>query len=351
MTAAVPRQAARPAAAGAPTPFHPDASRDDQRRAGSSTTGARDEVDAIIARLAERQHGVVARWQLLAAGISPDAIEHRRRTHRLHGLRPPIAGTYLVGHRVPPPFAHETAALLACRGRHVALSSRSSAAVWGFAEASTERVDLVQVGGNASRLAPLRVVVLEALPADHVRTRHRLRLLSPARTCLELAGDGSFHEIATAIDRARVLRLLQPSELDDMVRWARGRRGVRALREVLDAERDDGFSRSGAERTLRRLLADAGLPQPARNVLVLGRERDLVWVEARIVVEFDSRRYHLTPERWEDDHERDAQLVAGGWQTFRVTWRMLQRRPLEVAARAAAILARATPDGPPARGR
>jgi very-short-patch-repair endonuclease len=287
---------------------------------------------------------VVARWQLLDAGISPDAIEHRRRVRRLHDLRPRIAGTYLVGHRVMPPLALETAALLICRGRSAALSSRSSAATWGFADAPTDRVDLVQVGGNAPRLGPLRVVVLDAIPASHVRTRHGVRLLSPARTCLELARDGSFHDVATAIDRARVLRLLQPSELDDMVRWARGRPGVRALREVLEAERDDGFSRSGAERRLRRLLTDAGLPQPARNVPVLGRERDLVWAEARIVVEFDSRRYHLTPERWEDDHERDAQLVAGGWRTFRVTWRMLQRRPLEVAARAAAVLARGTPD-------
>jgi very-short-patch-repair endonuclease len=244
-----------------------------------------------------------------------------------------------------PTLALETGALLAGRGRDAALSSRSSAAVWGFGDAPTERVDLVQVNGNPPRVGPLRVVVLDAIPAGHVRTRHGVRLLSPARTCLELARHGSFHEIATAIDRARILGLLPPAELDDIVRWARGRPGVKVLRDILDAERDSGFSRSGAERRLRRLLTDAGLPQPARNVLVLGRERDLVWEEARIVVEFDSRRYHLTPERWEDDHERDAQLVAGGWRTFRVTWRMLQRRPLEVAARAAAILARSSPHG------
>jgi very-short-patch-repair endonuclease len=299
------------------------------------------DVDAVVARLAARQHGVVARWQLLAAGVSGKAVDGRRRTHRLHDLRPRIAGTYLVGHRMAPPLALEVAALLACGGDAAALSSWSSAAVWGFADAPPGRVHLVQVGGNASRIRALRTSVVDGLPPDHVRDRHGVRLLSPARTCLELATDASFHEVVTAIDRARILRLLTSADLEAMAAWGRGRRGVALLREVLAAERDEGFSRSRAERMLRRLLTDAGLPQPARNVRVAGRERDLVWSEARIVIEFDSRAYHLTPERWEDDHERDAQLLAAGWRTFRVTWRMLRRRPLEVAARAASVLARA----------
>lgn len=307
-------------------------------------------LDAVAAQLAAHQHGVVARWQLLAAGASANAIDQRRRDHRLHDLRPRIAGTYLVGHRVPPALAFETAALLAGGGRPAALSSRSSAAVWGFANAAPGQVHLVQVGGNAPRGGPRRVTVVDGLPGEHVRTRHGLRLLSPARTCLELAACGSFHEVATAIDRARILGLLGDDDLDDVVRWGRGRRGVALLREVLSAERDGGFSRSRAERLLRRLLTDAGLPQPERNVPVLGRERDLVWPEPRIVIEFDGRRFHVTPGRWEDDHERDAELLAAGWRTFRVTWRMLRHRPLEVAARAAAILAR-SPRADPSRRR
>jgi very-short-patch-repair endonuclease len=314
-------------------------------------------LDAAIAHLAERQHGVVARWQLLAAGASGNAIDQRRRDHRLHDLRPRVAGTYLVGHRLAPPLAFETAALLACGSRFAALSSRSSAAVWGFAAAPSDRVHLVQVGGRAPRVGPRQVTVVDRLPPDHVRTRHGVRLLSPARTCLELAAGGSFDDVATAIDRARILRLVAKADLEAVLRWGRGRRGVALLRDVLTAESDNGFSRSRSERLLRRLLADAGLPQPERNVPVLGRERDLVWAGARIVIEFDGRRYHLTPKRWEDDHERDAELLAAGWRTFRVTWRMLEHRPVEVAARAAAILARSTgrepaqprPNGDPVR--
>jgi very-short-patch-repair endonuclease len=306
-----------------------------------------DACDAVIARLAADQHGVVARWQLLAAGVSAKAVDRRRRTHRLHDLRPRIPGTYLVGHRVAPSLALETAALLACGRRPAALSSWSSAAVWGFANARPDRVRIVQVGGNAPRIGALQVGVVGRLPPDHVAVRHGVHLLSPARTILELAAETSFHEVATAIDRARILRLLRPTDLESIVVWGRGRRGVTLLREVVAAERDDGFSRSRAERMLCRVLEDAGLPRPARNVRVAGRERDLVWADARIVIEFDGRGLHLTPGRWEDDHERDAQLLAVGWRTFRVTWRMLRRRPVEVAARAAAILAFAEAAPPP----
>jgi hypothetical protein len=40
--------------------------------------------EAVIAGLAARQHGAVARWQLLAAGVSADAIDRRLATGLLH---------------------------------------------------------------------------------------------------------------------------------------------------------------------------------------------------------------------------------------------------------------------------
>src|SRR4051794_29906621 len=67
--------------------------------------------DPAIAMIAASQHGVVTRAQLLSAGLSPAAIEHRLARKRLH---PMYRGVYLVGHRLAPPFAREMAAVLAC---------------------------------------------------------------------------------------------------------------------------------------------------------------------------------------------------------------------------------------------
>jgi hypothetical protein len=49
-----------------------------------------------VARLASRQHGVVAVWQLLGLGIRIGAIKHWAETGRLHRLH---RGVYAVGHR------------------------------------------------------------------------------------------------------------------------------------------------------------------------------------------------------------------------------------------------------------
>jgi predicted transcriptional regulator of viral defense system len=63
--------------------------------------------DRTIARLAMKQHGVVARRQLEAIGLGRGAVAHRVSAGRLHRLH---RGVYAVGHRVltepasqPPP--------------------------------------------------------------------------------------------------------------------------------------------------------------------------------------------------------------------------------------------------------
>jgi very-short-patch-repair endonuclease len=342
---AAPAAARAPAAATTPVAASPGAAATPTATATSTATAARTAAttDDRIAALAAGQHGVVARWQLLELGVTATQIDHRRRRSRLHPVHPAIPGVYLVGHAVAPTFAVETAALLLCRGRPAALARRTAAAVHGFAD-PRPGVDLLQVGGTATRSPAIRASVVAELPRWQVVRRHGLWLTTPARTFLDLAASAPPGEVERCLDRARIGRLVTDDELDAVLEWARGRRGARSLAALLEAERDGGYSRSGAERQLLRLLRVAGLPAPERNVPVLGRERDLGWSWARTVVEFDGRRYHLTPARWEDDHDRDGELLAHGWRTFRVTWTMLRSRPYEVVARAAAVLALAERD-------
>ena len=55
---------------------------------------SRAHAEEVIMTLATRQHGVVARGQLVRAGVSADTLDHRVRTGRLRKLH---RGVYLVG--------------------------------------------------------------------------------------------------------------------------------------------------------------------------------------------------------------------------------------------------------------
>jgi hypothetical protein len=60
-------------------------------------------LDPFLGWLASRQHGVVTREQLLAAGFTRRMIEGKLRSGYLIPIHP---GVYLVGHRAVAPLAY-----------------------------------------------------------------------------------------------------------------------------------------------------------------------------------------------------------------------------------------------------
>src|SRR4051794_7341513 len=88
----------------------------------------RDGVDAAIATLAELQHGVVTRAQLLDLGLSSSAIHRRVLARRLHVLHPAV---YAVGDRALPTLGRLAAAVYAS-GADAVASRRSAAALHGL---------------------------------------------------------------------------------------------------------------------------------------------------------------------------------------------------------------------------
>lgn len=73
---------------------------------------------------------------------------------------------------------------------------------------------------------------------------------------------------------------------------------------------------------------------------MLGRERDAVWREQRLVVEVDGFAAHGHRRAFEGDRRRDQDLTAAGHRTLRFTWRQLTGEPEAVVAVIAAALAR-----------
>src|SRR4051794_87605 len=68
-------------------------------------------VDRLLANLAASQHGVVARGQLRAAGLTDSAIARRVEAGRLHRVRRAV---YAVGHPALTTRGRWVGAVLAC---------------------------------------------------------------------------------------------------------------------------------------------------------------------------------------------------------------------------------------------
>jgi very-short-patch-repair endonuclease len=291
-------------------------------------------ADAAIARIAAGQYGVVTRAQLVAAGVRRGSINHRIAAGRLHRIRRRV---YLVGHPVPPRFACEMAAVLAC-GESAVLSHRTAALLWLLPCDAARQIDVTVPGRDPGTHPGIRVHRVRRLNPLDVRRCQRMPITTPARTLVDLAEVLPLRTLERALSEAQIRRLVRPRQLLDVLERSPGRRGAGALRELLDHQ--PAFTRSEAEARLLALLRAAGLPPSSVNTRIGNYEVDFLWRPDRLVVEFDGYAYHSSRTAFERDRTRDAELQARGYRVFRVTWRQLVEEPEAVIARIAQALAR-----------
>jgi very-short-patch-repair endonuclease len=274
-------------------------------------------VDEVIAGLAGRQHGVVGRAQLLAAGVTVAAIKHRVNAGRLHPL---YRGVYAVGHLVLSQRGRWMAATLATDG---VLSHRSAGALWCL-RPSQGRIEVTTPRTRAKR--PGLLLHRAVLAADEITTHDGIPVTTPARTLLDLAGVLQRHQLQQAVNEAERLRLPGP-QLDHHST----KRGIKTLRALAPPT----HTRTDLEARFATFLNDRRFPPPQTNVLIEGKEVDAVWAEQRLIVELDSWEFHRTRRAFEEDRRADRRLKAAGWTVLRLTWRDLDDpAALEVELRA-----------------
>lgn len=279
--------------------------------------------DGVIAELAQRQHGVVARRQLLQAGLSRRAIDHRMKGRRLQAIH---RGIYAVGHSVLSVEGPWMAAVLA-GGRAAVVSHRSAGALWGFRHTTSSLVDVTVPTGSRPRRG-IRFHESE-VPPDELTVRRAIPVTTVPRTLMDLAAVLSRRALERAIEEAEVLRLTGSLSLVDMVDRYPRRRGVVAIRSLLAARNAEvAITRSELEERFLALLDRAALPRPVVNRAVrLGDrwiEADCIWMRERLIVELDGHAFHSTRGAFERDRSRDRALQAHGWKVIRITWRQLR---------------------------
>jgi len=287
--------------------------------------------------VAAQQDSLIAWDQLRHLGLGLGAIEHRVRRGLLHRLHP---GVFCWGTRIESHWMRARAALYAC-GRGSIVTHDAACGLMGIRTHPRGAIDITVIGRRVRRTGILAHRVAELARAD-VRQIRGIAVSSPARALLKIAPALTPRELADAVEQAQVRRLVTRRDIERAIERAGPRRGVVALRAVLE---EPAFTRSGAERRVVALLRAARLPRPQFNASAEGFEVDALWRRERVVLEYDSYAFHLTKEALERDRRKTAALQRGRYVVLRTTWRELTQQSHALIARTAEALALASGRG------
>ena len=171
--------------------------------------------------------------------------------------------------------------------------------------------------------------------SDELTVNDGIPITSPARTMFDLASQAAPAEVAAAYEHGLIEKLFDRDELIVTAMRLKGRRGIKKVRALIDRDAPPTATVKEAHRMLLELVRSSGLPHPKAEVPIARYRVDLLWADAKLVVEMDSTKWHTTPGRIEHDKRRDAELAALGYLTIRVTWNELTKRPNQVITRIA----------------
>ena len=272
--------------------------------------------------LAEKQHGIITRRDLLSLGFSPAAIAHRIERGRLHRI---WRGVYAVGWPELTRHQHWMAAVLAC-GAGAALSHRSAAALWKIAEEVSGRIDVSVCRLSEHRLDGILARSRPSLEETDLTVREGIPVTNPVQTLIDLATELAPRRVERAVNEADKRDLVNPEQLRMEMKSHAGEPGVVLLRAILDR---DSFRLSDDELEVifRPIAAAAGLPQPDTKAWVNGFEVDFFWPDLGLVVETDGLRYHRTPSAQARDQIRDQTHTAAGLTTLRFSHHQIKHQP------------------------
>ncbi|MGH2855886.1 MAG: type IV toxin-antitoxin system AbiEi family antitoxin domain-containing protein [Solirubrobacteraceae bacterium] len=298
----------------------------------------RQHPDAAVAELAARQHGNVTRAQLRALGLTDEAIDHRVRTGRLHRV---YRGVYAVGRPPGTPLERASAAVLAC-GVHAILSHRSALALWGFTRSWAPPFDVTVTAGNP-RPRHITVHRSRTLTRTDVTVQLGIRVTSPARTLIDCAPAIDPSRLARLVNDALLSPYLTREQLAEACARSPAQTGGRLLTPFTTTT--DGPTRSEFEDRFLAFCEHYGFPRPRVNTHVAGHEADALFPKERLIVELDGWRFHGDRRTYESDRDRDADRLAAGYVTVRITWERLSGSPAREAKRLRVILRRLGWDG------
>lgn len=183
------------------------------------------------------------------------------------------------------------------------------------------------------------VVHRAALPAADVTVQEGLRVTTPLRTLLDVAAVLPPRRLEQVFEELQVRHRLSPVDVATTLVTRPRRRGNAQLRVLLSTAVDPADVASVLELRFLRFCNAHGIPRPLVNVPVGIWTPDFRWDDARVIVETDGARFHMTAARRARDARKDADMRAIGYTVLRLTWADIHAHPAATAARIITALA------------
>jgi very-short-patch-repair endonuclease len=283
---------------------------------------------------AERQYGLVARWQARELGVRRWQLAQQVESGALDVLTPVVL-------RVRGAPAHERQNAMAAvldAGSGAVLSHHSAAALWqlpGFDFRELHVTRLRSGTRRGSRLA--RVHQPCRLLTSHITVLDCIPVTTATRTLFDLAARLHPKRTERALETAWSRHLTNGRVLARMLHelGGRGRPGTQIMRELLSTRGPDYVPQeSGLEGRFREILQRDGQPAMDRQVDVGGEDWlgrvDFIDRKARVIVQIDSERYHEALIDKASDDAQTATLRRAGFEVLRFTDAQVWFRPGEV---------------------
>ncbi len=278
-----------------------------------------------ITELTSSQLGLVTREQLGDLGLRPHNVRHLVASERLVWMTPRVLA--LVG----IPISDSVHALCAALDARAVLSFDSAAALWGAPGYELHPAHVTRLRGGRVRSSHHGIVhePVSLLP-EHLTTFRNIPVMRPARLLFDLAATTPSGRLERTLDWMWSHRLVTIPALDRTLAQVavRGRKGIVAMRKLIEPRRGQAPYGSGLESRFHRIVHSAGLPPFDRQVDLgdhhewIGRI-DFVSTTRLLVIEIDSEVHHSALSDRRRDAQQRQQLESAGFMV-----RVLDERDL-----------------------
>ena len=294
--------------------------------------------------LAERQYGVVARWQFEKHELRKlDWLLEAGRLQRVERAVYQVRGT-------PHSWEQELTIYVLAAGPGAAASLWASAALLGVPGFRRGRIAVTRPWKRGRETKPEWLHESTFLPPTHITVIERIPCVRLDRTlfdlCAVLSPKRAKRMLKTALSRG----LTTYGRLEQVFfeTGRRGRKGSALMREFLDEYDAKTVTESELEDMVETVLADAGITgfRPQVNLgsdeKFIGR-RDWKHESAPVVIEAHSREFHTDWAAQVADYYKSLESSAIGVRTIPVTFRILVEHPQVFVAAVRGELARLIP--------